>query len=114
MIIINPGAGPIKGTDITNAVININKFVEDCNLPRLKVKDKDAIDNGDGRYSFELEREGFPNWSCNIEMPGIPLEKVRYLGLEGQNIWHYPRLYVDGSSYVWEFALLSEEDFKDK
>ena len=38
-------------------------------------------------------------------MPGIPTERVRYLGDPGQNIWDYPRLYVNGESGVWSIAL---------
>jgi hypothetical protein len=30
---------------------------------------------------------------------------VRYLGIPGQNIWDFPRLFVDGSSWVWKFAI---------
>jgi hypothetical protein len=33
------------------------------------------------------------------------LEKVRYLDSENQDIFNFPRLYVDGSSWVWKYAL---------
>ncbi len=36
-------------------------------------------------------------------MPGIPLSEVRYV--KGLNAWLFPRLYVDGSSWLWEFAI---------
>lgn len=38
-------------------------------------------------------------------MPGIALENVRYVGADDQNIWDFPRLYVEGSSWVWEFGV---------
>jgi hypothetical protein len=43
--------------------------------------------------------------SIEIQMPGLPVERVRYMGETGQNIWDFPRLYVDDSSWIWQFAL---------
>jgi hypothetical protein len=51
-----------------------------------------------------------------IEMPGLPLDEVRYVDDDEQNIWDFPRLYVDGGSVVWCYAvkqasrMLSGED----
>jgi hypothetical protein len=47
-------------------------------------------------------------------MPGLPVEQVRYMGESGQNIWDFPRLYVDDSSWIWEFALSSCEPDDDE
>jgi len=46
-------------------------------------------------------------------MPGLPLDLVRYTGENGQNIWNFPRLYLDDSSWVWKFAanILANEGF---
>jgi len=38
-------------------------------------------------------------------MPGLPLDRVRYIGAPEQNAWRFPRLFVDGNSWLWEFAL---------
>ena len=38
-------------------------------------------------------------------MPGLPLEQVRYLGLDGQNAYDYQRLDIDHSSWLWKFAV---------
>lgn len=56
----------------------------------------------DGRFTFAL---AFGDVSFEIEMPGVPVERVRYTGADDQNIWDYPRLYVDGSSWVWRYAV---------
>jgi hypothetical protein len=112
MVMINPGSGPVKEACIGNAVLNIDKFVQDCNLQGLKVKNSDVIDNGDGRYIFELERDDFPVWSCQIRMPGLPLEKVRFMDEEGQDILKFPRLFVDGSSCVWKYAIAAVESLE--
>ena len=49
-----------------------------------------------------------------VEMPGLPLEQVRYMGHEGQNARDYPRLYVDGASWLWEFAVNIVSDFPEE
>ena len=56
----------------------------------------------DGYCKFRLHR-----WlrTCDVSMPGFSIERVRYLGLANQNIWQFPRLYIDGSSWVWKFAI---------
>ncbi|MET9402659.1 hypothetical protein [Kitasatospora sp. NPDC002965] len=38
-------------------------------------------------------------------MPGLSLDQVRWMNEPDQNIWNYPRLFVDGSSWVWWYAL---------
>jgi len=110
-VIINPGTGPVANATEENAIENIKQFVKDCEeqsgmtgiqWDRLPVADED------GRFGFTLF---LGKASHNIEMPGLPIEKVRYLGSEhGQNIWHFPRLYVDGSSWVWCFAVLKRKE----
>ena len=46
-------------------------------------------------------------------MPGISLEKVRFMGKEDENIWDFPRLYVDDESYVWKYALINKGKIYD-
>ena len=43
--------------------------------------------------------------SMRILPPGLALAGVRYLDQPGQNIWHFPRLYIDGDSWVWKYAV---------
>lgn len=58
---------------------------------------------GDGRFTYRLSFSD--DLRFDVEMPGLPLERVRYTGADGQRISDYPRLYVDGSSWVWKFAV---------
>jgi len=110
-IIINPGSGPVSSTTEENAINNINHYITDCNLKnvgwvRLPKRDED------GRYGFLI----YQDYHCRchfVDMPGLPLDKVRYMKEEGQNIWDYPRLYLDDSSWVWCFGLLDQEDFEE-
>jgi hypothetical protein len=38
-----------------------------------------------------------------VDMPGLPLHQVALR--EGDNAWLFPRLYVDGNSWLWPYAL---------
>jgi len=106
MIFINPGSGPVLDATEANARANIAAFVADLSeLYAARVTDGESA-NRDGRWAFSIEiADGLHIRRAEIDMPGLPLEQVRYLGQGDQNIWDFPRLYVDGDSWVWEFAL---------
>jgi hypothetical protein len=112
-IFINPGSGPVADATIENASFNMGAFtgdllrLDDSAIP--SVERRSEMDD-DGRYCFVLR---FPDREVEVEMPGLPLAQVRWLDEPGQNIWDFPRLYVDGSSWVWKYALnaaLSSEE----
>lgn len=103
-LFINPGSGPVEGATYDHAFSNLEVFCRD-----LIAQDKvigEIRDPGnppdDGRYYFEVEVDGVYH---EIEMPGIPIDQVRWMGEPEQNIWDFPRLYIDGSSWIWKFAL---------
>lgn len=105
-IIINPGSGPVHEATEEHAAINITVFADDLRRAGLGIDGCARLpdaDYGEGRYAFALAMAD--GRSIEIQMPGLPVERVRFLGEEGQNIWDFPRLYVDGSSWVWQFAL---------
>ena len=110
-----PGAGPITiESTAEQAIENMRVFLEDSRREksaptgmrwwRLKSEDED------GRFGFRVKVKGAP-YAVNVQMPGIALDKVRYMREEGQNIWDFPRLYVSGSSWIWMFGMLSKADF---
>ena len=110
IITINPGSGPVEQTSAQNAESNIKHFITDCGVEGVKYVRIPEEDYGEGRYAFIL----WKGETCHeIQMPGCALERVRYMEEEGQNIWDYPRLYVDGSSWVWRFAILGHESFEN-
>jgi len=112
---INPGSGPVVHATEENAWVNIRAFVTDLSekgvgiVNILRRSDRDDLD---GRYEYDLflkdpepREDSEPRTRIGIAMPGLPLERVRYLGGTDQNILDFPRLYVDGSSWVWKFAI---------
>jgi hypothetical protein len=102
MTIINPGSGPVNNATEENAAENIKHYILDNGVEGVEFVRIPNKDYGNGRFAFLL----WKNTICHeIQMPGLPLERVRFVDSEGQNIWDFPRLYVDGSSWVWKFAL---------
>jgi hypothetical protein len=104
-ITINPGSGPVEGASEEQAQANMGAFCTDLRARGIiasTVTRHEADDDG-GRFGYRLGLDD--GRVVDVEMPGLALDKVRYMGEEGQNIWHFPRLYVDGSSWIWLFAL---------
>jgi hypothetical protein len=106
-VYINPGTGPVEGSNEVDAFNNMVKLCEDAGVID-KLDMPDAIkrtpeaDDGDGRLEFTIT---LGDRTCEVSMPGIPLLLVRFLGEPGQSIWDFPRLYVNGSSWVWKYAI---------
>ena len=109
-VISNPGAGPVDGSSARNAKSNIGAFCRELGLeaPYIRIERHESGDHG-GRYDFVLHR-GLR--STEVSMPGLPLDRVALR--PGDNAWHFPRLYVDGSSWLWPYALnMARNDLLD-
>lgn len=106
MIIINPGAEPLAHGHFNHARRNMSAFTRelfpDLKAPKINLK---YLTKQDGRYKFKLIR-GIRK--THVEMPGLPLNQVQYQ--RGLNPWNFPRLYVNGSSWLWEFAVGQARD----
>jgi hypothetical protein len=104
-IVINPGTGPVEGATLEQAKANMDAFAADLNKRGLYVtgltRREDADD--DGRYGYLLTMGDARK--LEVDMPGLPLDQVRFMDEPGQDIWDFPRLYVDGNSWIWMFAL---------
>lgn len=109
-VIINPGSGECECGTWGQAYANMKQFIEDCEIPMHIIR-ADFIPD-DGRYLFVIGADNF-KYESEIEMPGLPIEKVRYMSADGQNPFDFPRLYVDGSSWLWKFAIITKEQIKD-
>jgi len=100
-IIVDPGTWPILDALEIYAICNIQHFIVDLNIPNMKFVRIPNLDH-EGRYGFLIYKN-----SCyhEIQMPGLPLDCVRYMDKEHQNVWNFSRIYVDGGSWLWMFAL---------
>lgn len=101
-IIINPGTGPVFDATAESAAANIVAFIADLNVGPLAIRRDEAADSG-GRFGFVLTHEN--GRKIAVDMPGLPIDRVRYVQAPDQNIWNFPRLYVDGSSWVWRYGV---------
>ena len=105
-VAINPGSGAVPEATEENAVDNMTAFLADLKereLPICEFRRKRDADYGEGRYAFLVTTAD--GLATEVQMPGLPLDRVRWLKSEGQDIWQFPRLYVDDSSWIWYFAL---------
>jgi hypothetical protein len=97
---INPGTEPIQNASFDLAVRNMDIFLNDCGFTKLPINCAQSLDR-DGRYGFIITT---PNGkACEVLMPGLETDRVRYK--VGDNPFLYPRLYVDGSSWLWSYAV---------
>lgn len=78
-VYLNPGTGPVDGTTAEHAEANMQAFVQECGADYYDV----VGGENEGRYSFEV---GAGERVFEVEMPGLPLDEVRYVGTEDQNI----------------------------
>lgn len=111
-IAINPGSGPIKCGTREHSKENIRQLIKDLHdkkgLKRLKFRFKEECD--DGRHTYFLYKG---KKRVEIDMPALPLNEVRWMDSSSGNIWHFPRLYVAGSSWIWAIALnVIPDDFQ--
>lgn len=109
-IAVNPGSGEIGASTWEQAYENIQQYINDCEIPMHIVSTEFYPD--DGRYLFTLKADNY-DWQTDIQMPGLPLEQVRYMCENGQSVYDFHRLYVDGSSWLWIYALVTKAGMRD-
>lgn len=113
-IYINPGSGPVDGGTLGQAVENAEFLLDDIGLLPTNPEpdwrpwhiEASSDDPVGGRWRVYL-RGGRMDWRIPVCMPGLPLEQVRYMKEEGQNVWDFPRLFVgkEEDSWVWKYAI---------
>jgi hypothetical protein len=100
-VFINPGTEPVENSSVQLALSNAIRLAEDTGGTLLTPPEEPVED--EGRFTFTIRNHR--DEDVEIEMPGLALDQVRYMGEPGQDIWDFPRLYVDGSSWVWKYAI---------
>lgn len=114
---INAGTGPVADATEAFAVKAMQQFALDTKAESFARRHKRH--DSDGYYSFHIYRRNKRGKLRKhvVEMPGLPLEKLRWMDLPTQNIWHFQRLYIDGSSWVWFYAInrvIDDDDDDDE
>lgn len=111
VVMINPGTGPVTGATEANAFENMRQLLKDSDVAGLEFRRVADKDYGNGRYAFEV-RSPQHKHVFEIQMPGWALENVRFMGEDGQNVFEFPRLYKDGNSWLWMYAIPNRERFE--
>ena len=110
-IFSNPGIGNVRvyGDSVTfrDAASNILALIADVGSGLHLVSGYEDADES-GRYAFVLARQD--KAEVAVEMPGLPLELIRYEQDKASALM-FPRLYVDGSSRWWPFAISELREF---
>jgi hypothetical protein len=106
---INPGSGPVAEASLEHAEKNIRIFAEEIiQHYGLTVKEifriEEEDDDGYYAYGFDVEKDGLER-RIRVDMPGLPLEQVHFLGLADQDAWGFKRLDIDRSSWLWKYAV---------
>lgn len=110
-VLINPGSGPVGGEiSWDNAYENITAYIADCEIPMRVVRSEHEDD--EGRYLFVLRNDEY-DYQIEVEMPGLPLDRVRYIKGDKRNILDFPRLYVDGGSWIWYMGTVKKDTVKE-
>jgi hypothetical protein len=108
IVVINPGSGPVDGGSYEQAHANALELAREANVDpdnaccEWRVHVASTAPEEDGRFAFELQNHG-GDQRVDVLMPGLPLERVRFAA--GQNPFAFPRIYVDGNSWLWPFAV---------
>ncbi|MEU5707913.1 hypothetical protein [Streptomyces flaveolus] len=96
--ILNPGSGPVSDATEEQAATNMAAFVDELRTSYgvnvVSFVRAATSDYGNGRWAFELLTDD--ERRIEVQMPGAPLKQVRE---------EWTRLYVNGSSWYWDFAL---------
>jgi hypothetical protein len=98
-VFVNPGSGHLTGGTEHRARANMVILLGDAGLTGTRFYRRPRADEG-GRFAFSVRT---PAGLAVVLMPGWPLARVRYTG-SPQSPWDFPRLYVDGSSWLWKYA----------
>ncbi len=98
---LNPGAGDVIGETTHQAALeNLEQLLEEAGGELVSIEDR--LDHTGRLHARAIGPAGALH---AIEMPGLPLAEVRFTREPGQNIWDYPRIFVDGDSWVWFYAV---------
>jgi len=108
-IFLNPGTGKCDEGTFEQAMENIKQFISDCEV-ELIIHEYSKKPDENNRYMFKLGYDAVGILiRFEVLMPGVPLDSVRYMEEAEQNIWDFPRLYLDDNSLVWKYALITKK-----
>jgi hypothetical protein len=99
---LNPGSGPIsRRVTMKQALVNMKHLIKDAEVPNATFESDKNADEDDGRFDFVVR---LGKKKVFVSIPGLPLKDVRF-DPNNKNCLFYPRLYINGSSWYWKYAV---------
>ena len=107
-VILNPGTEPREGASVENAIQVAKRIAADLELPADCFRRDPDSEKADGWYSF-LFNNGHRD--VEVDIPGDDPDEVCK-----SEPWVSRRLYVDGSSWLYGYALkfIAHRDDEDE
>lgn len=110
-VCVNPGTGPAwvynptRRCSLASAYANMKALVTEVETTHIRVYKMVESRRAPigGRWPFRVWTRHTPSGAAyryEVDMPGIPLRYVRSRDLRSA-----PRLYIDGSSWYWNYAV---------
>lgn len=96
MFIINPGSGPVINSRKRQADAACRAIIRDAGLDGVRFELANEERQYEGRYIYWFIKG---KMRVEVMMPGVTLKVLR------GDLLHAPRLYIDGSSWFWKFAV---------
>jgi len=90
-----------RKTSVDAAYRGMRALLRDAGRGEARFERDPEASEPEGYFAFLVHIGGDP---VPVLMPGRPLREIRFTGAPGQDAWTTPRLYVDGSSWLWKYA----------
>ncbi len=98
--LINPGSGPVRAaSSVVMARARMRDFIKALDIDGVRSTGGRKLDEGRADFRLSLGKR-----SVLVSMPGVTA------ALLTGSLPYAPRLYVDGNSWWWEFALSVVKD----
>lgn len=108
--LVNPGSEPVRRPELGLAEAAVDRFVQQATqVHGLQFRGRRRLHSADrnGRFGFVIafaDASGL-GMEHEIVMPGVRLRYLEYRGQGGGRVRYFYRLYLNGVSWLWPFAI---------
>ncbi len=108
--VVNHGSEPISEASLCLAEVAVDRFAQQAaQVHGMRLRGRRRLSEADrhGRFGFVLvfACAGGQEIEHEIAMPGVRLDLVEYRAQDRTSAWDIHRLYLNGASWLWEFAI---------
>jgi len=108
--VVNHGSEPISEASLCLAEVAVDRFAQQAaQVHGMRLRGRCRLPEADrhGRFGFVLTFAWAAGQEIDheIAMPGVSLDLVEYRAQDRTSCWDFYRLYLNGGSWLWEFAI---------